>query len=50
MRILGSSTDYLRGVFWDSLETREATKEKRGDLIDFMIELRKNKQEDDEFS
>nr|XP_031840935.1 cytochrome P450 6k1-like [Nomia melanderi] len=49
VKLLGNSTDYLRSVFWDAFENRETTKEKRGDLIDFMIELRNNKQQDNEF-
>lgn len=50
VRLLGSSTNYLRSVFWDSFEARETSKEKRGDLIDFMIELRNNRQPDNDFS
>ncbi|XP_015431466.1 PREDICTED: cytochrome P450 6k1-like [Dufourea novaeangliae] len=46
-KILGSATDYLRKVFWDSMDNREITKTKRGDLIDSLIELKNNKQEND---
>ncbi|CAL7947747.1 unnamed protein product [Xylocopa violacea] len=46
-QMLGSSTDYFRKVFWDSLDTREASKTKRGDLIDFLIDLKNEKQDSD---
>ncbi|XP_076755432.1 cytochrome P450 6k1-like [Xylocopa sonorina] len=46
-RILGSSTNYFRKVFWDSLDTRETSKTKRGDLVDFLIGLKNQKQETD---
>ncbi|XP_076755455.1 cytochrome P450 6k1-like [Xylocopa sonorina] len=47
IQMLGSSTNYFRKVFWDSLDNREASKTKRGDLIDFLIDLKNQKQETD---
>lgn len=41
-QMLGSSTNYFRKVFWNSMDTRNMTKAKRGDLIDSLIDL-KNK-------
>lgn len=46
-QMLGSSTNYFRKVFWDSVDSREATTAKRGDLIDSLIELKNEKQDDD---
>lgn len=46
-KMLGSSTDYFRKVFWDSMDTRKMTKAKRGDLIDSLIDLKNEKQEND---
>ncbi|XP_032667814.1 uncharacterized protein LOC116842550 [Odontomachus brunneus] len=40
LRILGDSTDYFRKVFWNSMDNRTATKMKRGDLIDSLIQLK----------
>lgn len=39
-QMLGSSTNYFRKVFWNSMDTRNMTKAKRGDLIDFLIDLK----------
>ncbi|XP_066599290.1 uncharacterized protein [Prorops nasuta] len=36
------ATEFLRSVFWDTLECRIQSKEKRNDLIDMLIELREN--------
>nr|XP_033184375.1 cytochrome P450 6k1-like isoform X1 [Bombus vancouverensis nearcticus] len=41
-QMLGSSTNYFRKIFWNSMDTRNMTKAKRGDLIDSLIDL-KNK-------
>lgn len=48
-RMLGTSTNFFRKVFWNSMDTREITKSKREDLIDFLIELKNDKQ-DENFS
>ena len=45
-QMLGSSTNYFRKVFWDSVDSREAMKAKRGDLLDSLIELKNEKQDD----
>lgn len=47
--MLGTSTDYFRRVFWDSMDTRESKKVKRDDLIDLLLELKNEKQENSEF-
>lgn len=47
--ILGSEVDYFRKVFWDSMASREASKLKRGDVIDSLVELKNQKHDDFEF-
>lgn len=44
-QILGEATDYFRGVFWDSMENREMSKTKRGDLIDSLIEIKSDQRD-----
>lgn len=39
-QMLGSSTNYFRKIFWNSMDTRNITKAKRGDLIDSLIDLK----------
>lgn len=46
-RMLGSSTNFFRKVFWNSMDNREITKTKREDLIDSLIELKNSKQDKD---
>nr|XP_033326710.1 cytochrome P450 6k1-like isoform X1 [Megalopta genalis] len=46
-KFLGSTTDYFRSVFWDSMENREMSKSKRGDLIDSLIEIKDDKRNND---
>ncbi|XP_053987873.1 cytochrome P450 6k1-like [Hylaeus volcanicus] len=46
-QMLGSATNYFRKIFWDSMDTREVTKSKRGDLIDSLIDLKNAKQDND---
>lgn len=41
--LLGTEKAYFWKVFWDSMTSREATKMKRGDVIDFLIELKNQK-------
>ena len=48
-QMLGSSTDYFRKVFWDSMDGRELNKVKRGDLIDLLVELKNEKQDNVDF-
>ncbi|KOC70829.1 Cytochrome P450 6k1 [Habropoda laboriosa] len=43
-QMLGESTNYFRKVFWDSMDSREANKTKRGDLIDSLLELKNEEQ------
>lgn len=46
-RMLGTSTNFFRKVFWNSMDNREITKNKREDLIDSLIELKNDKQDKD---
>ncbi|XP_076653844.1 cytochrome P450 6k1 [Halictus rubicundus] len=46
-QLLGSATDYFRSVFWDSMENREMSKTKRGDLIDSLIEVKSDVKDND---
>ncbi|XP_066594596.1 cytochrome P450 6k1-like [Prorops nasuta] len=45
--MLGSSTEYFRNLFKDSMENHEKFGVKRGDLIDYLVELKNDKQEAD---
>ncbi|KAL6436826.1 hypothetical protein ACFW04_004904 [Cataglyphis niger] len=45
LKMLGDYTDYFRKVFWDSMDKRNVTKTKRGDLIDSLLQL-KNENKD----
>lgn len=47
--ILGGSTDYFRKVFWNSMDSREVTKAKRGDIIDSLLELKNQPPDSDRF-
>ncbi|XP_017767083.1 PREDICTED: cytochrome P450 6k1-like [Eufriesea mexicana] len=47
-QMLGTSTNYFRKVFWDSMDSREMSNVKRGDLIDSLLDL-KNQKQGDEF-
>lgn len=44
--MLGESTDYFRQVFWSSMNSREASKSERGDVIDSLLKLKNEKPED----
>ncbi|XP_076286679.1 cytochrome P450 6k1 [Lasioglossum baleicum] len=46
-QLLGNATDYFRSVFWDSMENREMSKTKRGDLIDSLIEIKSDVKDND---
>lgn len=46
-QLLGSATSYFRDVFWDSMESREMSKTKRGDLIDSLMEVKSNVKDND---
>ncbi|KAL6258450.1 hypothetical protein P5V15_010406 [Pogonomyrmex californicus] len=41
--MLGDYTDYFRKIFWNSMDNRSATKMKRGDLIDSLLQLKDEK-------
>jgi hypothetical protein len=36
------ATNFLRDVFWEAMDERMKSNAKRGDLLDFIIELRNN--------
>lgn len=46
-KMMGESRGYFDKLFWDTLNERERSGTKRGDLIDYLIELKNEKQEDD---
>ncbi|KAL6424954.1 hypothetical protein ACFW04_009350 [Cataglyphis niger] len=49
LTIFGKQTDeFLRKVFWETIVQREKSGEKRNDLIDILIELKRNHGEDDD--
>ncbi|XP_014234525.2 cytochrome P450 6k1-like [Trichogramma pretiosum] len=45
---LGKHEEYFRKIFWESVNAREKSGFKRGDLIDFLVEL-KNEPQDAQF-
>ncbi|XP_076232644.1 cytochrome P450 6k1 [Calliopsis andreniformis] len=49
IKMLGPSSSYFRKVFWDSMDTRELSKTKRGDLIDFLIDMKNEKPDNHNF-
>lgn len=38
-------TNYFRKIFWNSMNTREKTESKRGDMIDFLLMLKNGEQD-----
>ncbi|KAJ8681697.1 hypothetical protein QAD02_017489 [Eretmocerus hayati] len=46
--MLGSDDKFFRNVFWESMEAREKSGAKRGDIIDLLVDL-KNEKKSDEF-
>ncbi|XP_011256437.2 cytochrome P450 6k1 [Camponotus floridanus] len=49
LKTLGDYTDYFRKVFWDSMDNRNITKTKRGDLIDSLLQLKNENADDTDF-
>lgn len=48
-KMMGEAREYFDKLFWDTFNEREKSGIKRGDLIDYLIEL-KNEKQNDEFS
>lgn len=46
-KMMAESRGYFDKLFWDTLNEREKSGTKRGDLIDYLIELKNEKQNDD---
>lgn len=42
-----SAVEFLRKAFWETVDMREATKSRRNDLIDLLIDLRANEKSND---
>lgn len=42
--MLDKSTDYFRRIFWESMNEREKSGIKVGDIIDLLIDLKNEKQ------
>lgn len=47
-KMMGEAREYFDKLFWDTFNEREKSGMKRGDLIDYLIEL-KNEKQNDEF-
>ncbi|XP_046830997.1 uncharacterized protein LOC124429586 [Vespa crabro] len=45
-KMMGEARGYFSKLFWDTLNEREKSGTKRGDLIDYLIELKNEKQND----
>lgn len=43
--LIKEPANYFREIFWDSMNTRERTGYKRGDVIDCMLALKNGKQD-----
>lgn len=41
------SNSFVKKVFWDAMETREKSGEKRGDFIDSLLQLKQGEQNPD---
>lgn len=46
-KMLGKSTPFFQRLFWESMEIREKSGSSRGDLIDFLINLKNSEQHPD---
>ena len=42
---IGGNNNFYRKIFWDTMNEREKSGFKRGDLIDFLLEMKNSKQE-----